>query len=280
MKKLGSGVFSHVYDWNSHAVAKFTQCSASAFWLHKLIRARRVSRFFPSVLFTPDQSLFIVERLYRTPSQVVAAQQARRNRGAYANKKPAYSQARLHPAQLRRIDRNYFKVLGEINAPSNLTLYCSIPGAQPALAQLCLWAEEYDATHDRVMRVDLHADNVMLDMFGHMVFSDPVVTRVKGEFDEHETPSACMYTRVETLPDGSFQLWPAALPLRTASARKTALHFEKAGIASLAQVNSEFWKHLATRKARNVSHVRPALLSASTELHAEHTFALERFATT
>jgi hypothetical protein len=51
-------------------------------------------------------------------------------------------------------------------------------------------------------------------------------------------------------------------------------------MATLAKVTSGFWKHLASRKVRNVSQVKPALLSASLELCAEHTFALERFATT
>ena len=277
LKKLGSGVFSHVYDWNSHAVAKFTRCEASSFWLSKLLHARRVNRFFPSVLFTPDEALFIVERLYRTPREVQKAQQARRNRASYTLKKPSYALERLEASSIQPIDRALFATLGNIVHPANLAMYCSLPGAQVALAQLCLWAEEYDATHSTVMRVDLHADNVMLDMFGHWVFSDPVVTRGRTEFEEYVTPTACAYSRVETRSDGLFDMWPAVLPLRTAASRKLAVNLERQGLAKVFPVGKNLWTHIVRQKPRKISRIDPQVFQASRALCAEHLLALDRF---
>lgn len=279
MKHLGHGLFSHVYDWNSHAVAKFTRCEASAFWLAKLLRARRVSRFFPSVLFTPDKALFLVERLYATPEQVQAARQARRARSVYVGQKRDYASLRLDMSRVRPVDRACFSTLGNINQPENLALYCDIPGAQAPLAQLCLWAQAYDRTHSTVMRVDLHADNVLLDMFGHLVFSDPVVTRNRGDFDEYVTPWACLYTRVEQGAGGKLTLWPSALPLRTAAARKAAEHFERAGLATIVPVGQALWTRLARARPRTTARVSSSLRQASSELCAQHAFALERFRT-
>ena len=276
---IGLGGFARVYADGHSRVVKQTECEATQFLLEKYRTNPRIRAMFPAVAHRESATAWALERLYASPREARLDVKARALRAQFFASKPHYQNecfaAPSVPATFLRWAPG--------KSLQQLALYSPWSLWQQTFAQLRVWKADFEAKRPGLTyEADFRAANVMYDMFGQPVFSDPVAPWPAGCDD----PYMPKEMQCDVLLYWQFQrpgMSPASvlcgLPLLTeplrALADETVAEFE--GCSILASEDARLWRKLVNHPVKSWTQgTTPAQERLARKLNQTH-LSLHRF---
>lgn len=168
---IGEGGFAQVYANGPSLVVKKTDCEATQFLFEKCQSHACVRTLLPAIAQREESTAWSLEKLYANPLKAKADRQARALRSQFLHSKPHYEHEFFSPSEIPAS----FLRWAQGKSLQQLALYSPWQSWQQTFSLLRSWKPEFETKHPGLTyEADFRASNVMFDMFGQAVLSDPV----------------------------------------------------------------------------------------------------------
>lgn len=224
------GSFARVVPLNTYTVLKATSCPATNLLFQELLELHQAGKSVPGALpavFKDHGTCVVdidnihyrvweVERLYRVQESAMQLARTAQGRKVLAGYKPAYATrvSRLEAAMLEPLEKALKQeqsLLGtrtDWRACAQMASALSVRTAG-SLREAFLFLEDFVWRHKVELDL-LTRGNLLLDMFGQPVLSDPVATNFETEKEEvaplEATPQQCLVALAPVALERGFQV--------------------------------------------------------------------------